>query len=225
MNWIKLLIFVVAYIILLGLLVLIVPPYTEDKTYSCHVNEKGECLYPQIINWNFIILSIILTLMFIIASLIITKSDETNAYIMSVPEAISKITKSNRLFYNIPPKHMMIPTGIERNVDGGKKKMIWYINPFDSYKTNILFLNLMSDYATTNVEPKMFDPLINNIRAPMSIVTARQLLISKEKDLASRLARLENELQSRNLYSGPVSDIVKDSVDVEKSRLKKEGVI
>lgn len=211
------------YLVALIVLVLLVPISIEDKTYQCIFKEDGLCHYPEAYNPLFIAFSIFLSLLFIIIASISIMTNENNAYIMSIPEAIKKTSLETKLFINFPPIEYLKPENL-RPFEGGKYQMIFYENPFDNHMTHIAMFYMMSDYATTNTEKKRREPLMGWLRTRCSLHTARQLLYTQEKDITSQIAKMEGELQKRGLLDQPFTDVVSSNVENERARMNSPGV-
>ena len=222
MNWMKLIAGVGMYLFLLVLLVALIPINVEDKTFTCIFKEDGICHYPESANPLFIVLSIILSLIFIVAMALTITSEEKTAYIMSIPEAIRKTTMETLLFINFPPLEYVSPENV-RPFEGGKYQMIYYENPFDEYRVHIALFYMMSDYATTTSERKRKEPFMGWLRTKCSLHTARQLLYTQEKDITSQIAKLESELQRRNLLDSPYTEVMSENVENERARMTLPG--
>lgn len=224
MDWSKVIIFILAYLFVAVILALAVPPFIEDKSYPCVFKNDNICHYPEIWNPQYFYIFGLISIIFIVISLVTFGDQEKTAYIMSLPEALNKICMANRLFYKIPPlslfKYDMI-----RPLDGGKRMIVVYQNPLDKYRTHTMILNMMSDYATSTSDTKQIDPIIGATRVPLSLSGMRQFLYTQEKSLASQLASLDRRLERQNIGSGLTQELLEEDIQKKKESLRLKGVM
>ena len=219
----KIALIVCVYIVAVIILGLIVPPGIEDKSYNCIVQSDGYCYYPKV--WNpafvggFFIISLITV---VLTGLSLAPSPESAAYVMTLAETWSKIPSSDKALYKIP--HLRFAQFVlAQPIDGGKKQRLWYKNPWDNDKINVLTLNMMSDYATTTIGIRQKSPVCSWTDKPFAMNTISGLLSSRERDLISKTIQLEDELNRRNLISGPVADLYQESLEQKRDKMKKQG--
>lgn len=221
----KLLIFIFVYILSVIILTIIIPPGIEDKTYMCVVKPSGYCEYPRVWNISFVIGLVFITIIILIIAMVsLVINTDSSAYIMSTAEAWSKILPSERMNFKIPDL-MFVEFLLVQPIEAGKKIRYWYKNPQDYNRVHILTLNMMSDYATTSIGIKQKSPLCSWTNKPLSMSSANMILSSRERDLLTKTIALEEELNRKNLISGPVADIYQESLEQKRERLKKQGEI
>jgi hypothetical protein len=221
MDLIKIGIIVIAWLIITLLLAVIIPPFKENTNYSCVFDSEGICKYPQDANMAFWGCFAVLSFLAIVIAAIQFTSEAQNAYIMTLSEAWNKLSLSTCIQHNLPPVSMLVPE-MTRDVEGGKKKLIAFYNPFDSNRRNWVLLNMMSDYNTTTTALKQVDPLISHTRQPMSIPMAKSMLYSPDRDPVTRVAQLERTLERQGLASGSVRDMFEEKVQAEKDKIKQQ---
>lgn len=191
----------------------------------CVVKPSGYCEYPKVWNIGFIIGVVFITIIILIVAIAsFTLNTDSSAYIMSTAEAWSKILPSEKINFKIP-NLMFVEFLLIQPLEAGKKVRFWYKNHQDYDRVHILTLNMMSDYATTTTGIKQKSPLCSWTNKPISMSTANMILSSRERDLLSKTIALEDELNRKNLISGPVADIYQESLEQKRERLKKQGEI